>query len=96
MAFSFKTEGENKNLMNIIGVIIVILLLGLGTYLLFFAPEPFVEVVVPTELESVSSLSSISLDDSALEDNPVYQLLNNKVEDVDPGEAGRDNPFAQF
>ncbi|MBU2101686.1 hypothetical protein KKH05_03140 [Patescibacteria group bacterium] len=96
MAFSFKTEGDNKNLMNIVGVVVVIMLLGLGTYLLFFAPEPFVEVVAPTELESVSELSSVSLNDSALKDDPVYNLLENKVEGVEPGEAGRDNPFARF
>jgi len=82
--------------MGTIGVVIIILLLALGAYLLFFAEEPFVEVLAPSELESVSELSEIELDEGPLKDNPVYQVLTNTIEDIDPGEPGRDNPFSPF
>lgn len=96
MAFSFNSTTDNKSLMNIIGVSVIVALLGFGTYMLFFAPEPFVEVIAPPELESISELSKIDLEGTNFADSGLYQSLEEKVPEVETGEAGRENPFAPF
>lgn len=96
MAFSFENQSGNKNILNIVGVVAIILFLGIGTYLLFFAKEPLVDVIAPLELESISQLSEVDIEEGVLADDPVYQKLGRKVNDIEPDEAGRENPFARF
>ena len=96
MAFSFENQSNGGNLLNIVGVVAVILALGVGTYLLFFTEEPLVDIDAPPELESISRLSDVDIEEDVLADNPVYQQLERKVSDLEIGEAGRENPFAQF
>ncbi len=95
MAFSF-SEGTNRNWLNTVVMVAVILILVLGTYFLFFAPEPFVEIIVPTELEPISKLSKVEFDHSELTNSEVYQSLRQQVPEAVPGPAGRSNPFAPF
>ncbi|MDD5711038.1 MAG: hypothetical protein PHV43_02995 [Candidatus Colwellbacteria bacterium] len=96
MAFSFETQSDKGKFWNVIGLAAVIVALGAGTYLLFFTEEPLVDVIVPPELESISKLSDAEIEEGVLTENPVYQQLGSKVNDIEPGEAGRDNPFAPF
>lgn len=74
----------------------VVVALIAGAYLLFFTEEPFVDVIAPPELETISQLSDANIEDGVLANDPVYQQLGNKVNDIEIGEAGRENPFAQF
>lgn len=67
-----------------------------GTYYLFFAPTPFIEVIVPTELESISKISETGLNPSSLFNSPVYQSLRQYTGEVEIGEVGRANPFQPF
>lgn len=94
MAFSFEQTGNRGNTMNIIGVVVVVVILVAGTYYLFFAPTPAIDVVVPPELESVSNFSEIDLDTGGAQD--VIDSLEEHVPGVEPGPSGRDNPFAPF
>jgi hypothetical protein len=96
MAFSFENQSNNKNFLNIVGVAVIVLLLGLGTHLLFFIKEPLVEVIAPSSLESISQLSEVDIQEDVLANNPVYKKLERKANDIEPGEAGRENPFARF
>jgi hypothetical protein len=96
MAFSFENQSDNKNILNIVGIVAIVLFLGIGTYLLFFTKEPLVDIAAPSELESVSQLSDANIEEGILENDPTYQKLERKADDIEPGEAGRENPFARF
>jgi hypothetical protein len=96
MAFSFQSQSDTGSLWNIIGVAAIIVALVVGAYLLFFTEEPLVDVIAPPELESISQLSDVDIEEGVLADDPTYQQLERKVNDIETGEAGRENPFARF
>ena len=95
MAFAFKEE-SNKNLFTItIAVSAVIAVVG-GTYMLFFAKAPLIEVVVPPEVGSVSELSKVDFSASDFSQSAVFSSLRRHVSEAEAGPAGRPNPFAPF
>jgi hypothetical protein len=97
MALSFNNnQTNNRSILEVIGVVALVLFLGIGTYLLFFAKEPLVEVVAPSELESISELSNVNLEGGVLADHPVFQLLKQQVSEIIPANSGRENPFTRF
>lgn len=77
-------------------IVIAAAALVAGTYYLFFAPTPFIEVIVPTELESISRISESGLNVSTVFNSPVYQSLRQYAAPVEIGEIGRANPFGPF
>ncbi len=95
MAFSFKQEA-NRNWVTPVAVGAVILVLAIGTYLLFFAKAPLIEVVAPPEVESVSELSRVNFSAADFANNPAFSSLRRHVGEAQPGLAGRENPFAPF
>ncbi len=96
MAFVFENQSNGGNLLNTIGIAVIVIVLGVGTYLLFFTEAPLVDVIAPAELESISRLSDADINEGVLKQDPVYQKLGIKVGDIEIGEAGRENPFARF
>jgi hypothetical protein len=95
MAFSFENQ-SGKNVFGIAGVVIIVILLGVGTYLLFFSKAPLAEVIAPPGLEDISNLSAVKIEDGTLANNPVYKMLGPKVNEIELGTPGRENPFARF
>ncbi|MEX2054028.1 MAG: hypothetical protein WD883_00570 [Candidatus Colwellbacteria bacterium] len=95
MAFSFRQE-SNKSWLTIIVVSSITLALAGGTYMLFFAPTPFIEVVAPPEVEDVSELSRVNFSTADFSSDPVFSSLRRHVSEAVAGPAGRENPFAPF
>lgn len=96
-------EEEKKSNPWFTGFIVVIILavLGAGTYYLFFKPVPGIEkVIVPSGLKTISEISKINLDVSkdvaAVTESTVYISLTKHVNDPDFGVFGRNNPFSPF
>ena len=95
MAFSF-TEQSNSNWITIIVISIVAIALVGGVYMLFFAEAPLIEVVAPSDLETVSDLSKVNFSSTDFSSDPVFNSLRRHVSEAEPGPAGRENPFAPF
>lgn len=95
MAFSFK-EQSNNSWINILVYTLVVAAIAGGVYMLFFAEAPFIEVVAPPDLETVSDLSKVNFSAGDFQDDPVFRSLRRNVSEAEPGPAGRDNPFAPF
>ncbi|MDP3953745.1 MAG: hypothetical protein Q8P99_02920 [bacterium] len=95
MAFSFRQE-SNNNWTTIIVVSLVVGALAVGTYLLFFAKTPLIEVVSPPEVEDVSELSQVNFSTTDFSNDPVFTSLRRHVSEAEAGPAGRENPFAPF
>ena len=97
MAFSFETSSSKGNWFTISIVLIVVFGLGFGTYFLFFAPTPFVEVLAPTDLKVVSDLSKVgsTLDSNFLK-GPAIDTFDTEIPNAQAKVTGRTNPFAPF
>lgn len=91
-------EGENgkKGTFKIAAIVIVVMVLILGTYFLFFAPAPLIEVIIPSGLQSVSQISETGLNAPEILNSPVYKSLKQYVAEPELGETGRTNPFSPW
>jgi len=96
MAFSFQDNTQKRDWFTIMTVATVFVFIVAGTYLLFFTEAPLIEVVAPPELKQVSELSQIEFDEAAFQQNETFNSLRRHVSDAQPGESGRENPFARF
>ncbi len=96
MAILFEEENRKKGGLGWLIILIIIVFLAAATYFLFFTPTPFIEVVVPSRLESISKISKIKLDTSNVINSPVYQSLKEQTPRPERGEAGRENPFRPY
>ena len=96
MAFTIEGEKQNKMAMRVIIIVILVMLLVFATYYLFFTKPPQIEVLVPVELETISQISDLEVNPSAIIESPEYQSLKEHVAPPELGEFGRVNPFANF
>lgn len=96
MAFTIEGENRNKGLITLIISVVSVVLLLFATYYLFFTKPPQIDVLVPTELETISRISQVSADPAAIIDSPQYKSLREYVGPPDLGGVGRVNPFARF
>lgn len=79
----------------IIFIVIVAAVLGLA-YLLFFAPSPVVQEIIPSNVKSATELSTVNLNPNDLLGNKTYQSLKQYGGPVEAPQVGRDNPFSKF
>jgi hypothetical protein len=92
---------EEKNGMNWIGFLVVLVIVGLiaaSVYYLFFAPTPLIEVIAPPQFQSISQISSFDFNVSPITNSPIYQSLRQYVGPLEPAasDIGRANPFQPF
>lgn len=96
MAIVVEEERRGPGIFSILGVVLVLGILFGGTYYLFFAPAPLVEIVAPQELEATSAVSKIELNFTGVTDSNLYRALKQYVQEPELGSAGRPNPFEPF
>lgn len=95
MAFAFQQESNNNFLTTVIMIVIAVAIAA-GIYMLFFAEEPFIEVVAPPEVNNVSELSKVDFSAVDFAKSEVFSSLQRHVSDAEAGPAGRANPFSPF
>ncbi|MBI2592960.1 MAG: hypothetical protein HYW37_02315 [Candidatus Colwellbacteria bacterium] len=96
MAIIVEEEKRGPSLFLVLGTLIVLGALFAGTYYLFFAPAPLVEIVSPKELETTSAVTKIELDPSGVTDSNIYKGLRQYVQKPELVSPGRVNPFEPF
>ena len=95
MAFAFQEE-SNKSFFTITVVVLIVVAVAGGTYMLFFAKAPLIEVIAPPEVGSVSELSKVNFGASDFSKSAVFLSLKRHVSEATAGPAGRTNPFSPF
>ena len=96
MAFQIEAEKRGLKLMRLLGILILFGALGTLTYYLFFAPTPFIETILPPDLETIAQISAVEFDASLVTNSPVYKKLTPKISDPGLGAFGRPNPFLPY
>ncbi len=89
-------ESKGRGPFGILTVILILIILGAGTYYLFFAPAPLIEVIVPSGLQSVSKIPEKGLNAPGIFNSPIYKSLRQYVAEPAIGEIGRTNPFSPW
>jgi len=77
-------------------VSIVSLVIVGGAYLLFFTSAPAIEIIVPPSVRSVSELSAVQFDPSAVVNSEQFRSLRRYAGQPSVGQIGRVNPFVKF
>jgi len=81
-------------------ILITASILGIAafsTFYLFFAPAPFIEVIIPPPIKEKSEISdTIKLDISDLQKSTTLNSLRTRVAAPEKGTLGRANPFLTF
>ena len=74
---------------------VILVALVAGTYYLFFAAVPGIEVVLPPALKSANAISEIDVEPSRVINSPEFRALRVYTGLPSTGELGKANPFAQ-
>jgi len=96
MAITVEQGKSKKGLFGLVSVVSVVIALLIATYVLFFTETPQIEVFVPSEIETISQISEVDIDPSAIINSQEYKALKEHVLPPELGEFGRKNPFARF
>ena len=96
MAILVEEEKKPKNWFALVAVIIVVGIIFAGVYFVFFQKPEFIEIVAPKQLETISKLSRVKFDPTAVIDSPVFKKLRTYGSPLTLPVTGRDNPFLPF
>ena len=96
MAFKIEGNKNNKGLPRLILLIVGVAVFVFATYYLFFTVPPQIEVLVPPELMTISQISAVNIDPSAVINSEAYQSLKKHVDPPQFGIFGREKPFSRF
>lgn len=95
MAIILEEEKKPVNWMNIAIAGVVVVVIFVGAYFIFFKQPQFIEVVAPTGLREINTISQLSFDPQALVGSPVFKSLKSyATASTPPAVTGRANPFA--
>ncbi len=90
-------QGENRGkVFKLAGSVAIVVALLIATYVLFFTTPPQIEVFAPQEVETISRISEIELNPSAIINSPEYKSLTGDIPLPTLGQVGRANPFSRF
>lgn len=93
MAIIIEQEKRKINWFALSVIVLVIAVIIVGIYYLFFTDTPFVERVVPANLQSIEELSNIDLKPETIINNSNFQVLKQYINPIELEEAGKANPF---
>jgi len=77
-----------------VGLVLAVLLAG--SYFLFFAPVPAIEVVAPVSTRSAAEISSVDFDPASLVNSDAFRSLRRYTGTPTTGQTGRPNPFIKY
>jgi hypothetical protein len=96
MAIVIENRKSNFNFFSFLFFIFLFVVVIGGAYYLFFAPTPGIEIVAPSSLESSEKIADVKFDPSSVIGNPALKNLRQYSAPPEPGDLGRNNPFASF
>ncbi len=93
MAILIEEEKRPVNWLAVLIVIFIVAVLGFGTYYLFFAPTPAIEIILPANLQSANKVNNIAADSSTVLTSDAFKSLKNDISGPGIGQTGKANPF---
>lgn len=95
MAIIVEEEKRSANWVNIAIAAVVIVVVFAGAYFIFFKQPQLIEVVTPSGLKEIGTISQLSFDPQSVVSSPVFKSLKQYGSPVTPpATTGRANPFA--
>ncbi len=96
MAILIEEEKRPVNWLAILMAIFIMAVLGAGTYYLFFAPTPAIEIILPATLQSANQITNIAADPATVLTSEAFKSLKVYGREPSVGQTGRANPFLPF
>ncbi len=96
MAILIEEEKRPVNWLAIFIVIFVMSIIGFGTYYLFFAETPAIEIILPANLQSANQITNIAVDPAKVLTSDAFKSLKPHGQEANVGQTGRANPFLPF
>jgi hypothetical protein len=96
MAILIEEEKRSINWFALLVTIFIVCVLGFGTYYLFFAPTPAIEIILPATLQSANKVTGIAVDPFNVINSEAFKSLKGGGSQPSIGQTGRANPFLSF
>lgn len=96
MAILIEEEKRPVNWLAIFIVMFILAILGFGTYYLFFAETPAIEIILPATLQSANQITNIAVDPTKVLTSDAFKALKPHAQEANIGQTGRVNPFLPF
>lgn len=96
MSILIEEEKKPINWLALLIVIFAVAVLGFGTYYLFFAPAPAIEIILPATLQSANQITNIAGDSATVLTSDAFKALKPSGSGPSIGQTGRANPFLPF
>ena len=98
MAIVIEEEKKGFGLLTILVWLVILGIVGFGTYAVFFEQPEVVDIIIPSELQNVANISGRikELQPESIQSDPTFNSLERWVTVPTQGETGRANPFLSF
>lgn len=96
MSILIEEEKKPVNWLAILIAIFIVAVLGFGTYYLFFAPTPAIEIILPATLQSANQITNIAGNPETVLTSDAFKSLKGGTGQIGVGQVGRANPFLPF
>jgi hypothetical protein len=97
MSIIVEEERKKVNWFSLFAVIVIAGVLFAGVYFLLFQKPELIEIVLPSELQGISSISRLSFDPEGIMDSAAFKSLRRYGSNVQSTQTpGRENPFRPF
>lgn len=100
MAIIVQPNRSGSRTFMIFSIMAVLALVAMGGYYLFFAPIPFIETILPANLQSVSALKGLRFNPEDILESAFFKQEKPpktiSLPAVEQGTVGRTDPFASF
>lgn len=96
MAIIIEEQRERLGFLNVLIWLVILLMLGAGTYYVFFKKPELYEVATPVNLESTQELVRITINPDDVIQSPQFQALKQYITPTQAVTVGRPNPFMSF
>ncbi|HEY4499937.1 MAG TPA: hypothetical protein VJH70_02315 [Candidatus Paceibacterota bacterium] len=95
MAIVLQEEKSPINWTMTVGIILTLAVLIGGAYVLFFAPVPQIESILPKSQQVTEELAKVSLDPAVVLGKEEFKRLRQYSGVPVTGQLGRNNPFVK-
>lgn len=96
MAILIEQDKKSVNWVAVAIALVVIVVIFSGAYFLFFKKPELIDVVSPTKLKELESISTISFDPDTVLTSPTFKTLQQYDSPITPTQTpGKANPFSR-
>jgi len=93
MAIVIEEDKSGGSLLRMVVWVVILAIIIAAVYYVFFAQPQLIAVTIPPTFQDIAPLANANVDPNAVVGSAAFTALKQYVTPLQPGNAGRSNPF---